>query len=132
MRIRLQQDKCTGCRMCELTCSATKYGVFSIYKAHCKVPESEILPIGPKFCMQCKKPLCKAACEYDAFIEDPKTGALTVDRGKCVKCMKCVEACPFNVMFIDEEEGYPMKCDLCEGDPQCVKMCPFGALSWKI
>jgi carbon-monoxide dehydrogenase iron sulfur subunit len=131
MRIILQKDKCTGCRMCELTCSVTKYGVFSTNKAHCKVPESEVLPIGPIFCRQCKKPLCRAACQYDAFVEDPKTGVLSIDREKCVRCMKCVDACPFNAIFIDGEDGYPLKCDLCKGSPKCVEQCPFGALTVK-
>jgi Fe-S-cluster-containing hydrogenase component 2 len=29
---------------------------------------------------------------------------------------------------LDEGEEMPLKCDLCEGDPQCVKFCPTEAL----
>ena len=27
-------------------------------------------------------------------------------------------------------DGVPAKCDLCDGDPQCVKVCTFDALKF--
>ena len=129
MRVILDKKKCTGCRMCELTCSVTKYGVFSTNKAHCKVQESETVPLGPIFCAQCKRPFCKEACKYDAFAEISELGIVYIDREKCVKCMKCIEACPFHAIFIDGEEGFPLKCDLCKGRTRCIEQCPFEALS---
>ena len=40
----------------------------------------------------------------------------------------CVEACP-NVR-LDAVGSRIMICDLCDGDPLCVKWCPEGALTW--
>jgi Fe-S-cluster-containing hydrogenase component 2 len=36
--------------------------------------------------------------------------------------MECVPACPFDVVFI-APTGEVLKCDLCGGDPACVKAC---------
>jgi ferredoxin len=29
---------------------------------------------------------------------------------------------------LDDDTQFPLKCDLCGGDPQCVKFCPTEAL----
>ena len=42
----------------------------------------------------------------------------------------CVVACPFGNIYFDSVSTYPVKCDLCGGDPRCVKFCPSGAISW--
>jgi len=43
----------------------------------------------------------------------------------------CIQACPFGAMGYDEEQGIAEKCDLCAGDPECVKHCFYGALEFK-
>jgi Fe-S-cluster-containing dehydrogenase component len=45
--------------------------------------------------------------------------------------MSCVFACPFGATFLDQQTGKVLKCDLCDGDPTCVKVCPTGALSFE-
>jgi Fe-S-cluster-containing hydrogenase component 2 len=40
----------------------------------------------------------------------------------------CVSACPVGAVVVDPEEGTASKCDLCGGEPQCVKYCPAGVL----
>ena len=32
------------------------------------------------------------------------------------------------MLFWDQDKEKAVKCDLCRGDPQCVKECPTGAL----
>jgi Fe-S-cluster-containing dehydrogenase component len=32
---------------------------------------------------------------------------------------------------VDQDTGHVLKCDLCDGDPTCVKICPTGALSYE-
>ncbi len=56
------------------------------------------------------------------------TGAWIVDVEECIGCSDCVEACSFGGIVFDEELGVPLKCDLCGGEPECVAMCPTGAL----
>jgi len=38
--------------------------------------------------------------------------------------------CPFGGSSWDAEEGIILRCDLCKGDPVCVKLCPTGALEY--
>jgi Fe-S-cluster-containing hydrogenase component 2 len=39
-------------------------------------------------------------------------------------------ACPIGGPWVDVRESRIMKCDLCEGDPKCVKYCGFEALQF--
>jgi len=43
----------------------------------------------------------------------------------------CEEACPFGVIVFSELEQKAVKCELCDGDPQCVAFCPTGALAFR-
>jgi len=86
-------------------------------------------------------PPCLKACPTGAIEVDLKHGtyARIVDEGKCDGCggqtsIKCVEACaqyfsPSRIR-IDPERLVAIKCDLCDGDPQCVECCLFGALTY--
>ncbi|MBR0597464.1 4Fe-4S dicluster domain-containing protein [Sinanaerobacter chloroacetimidivorans] len=131
MRMYIDKSKCTGCRMCQLVCSVKKYGEFNVHRGHCYLEEGEIVPNTAMFCRQCKRPFCKEACKFDAFEETANEGVLTINRDKCTKCLACVKACPFHMVLIDGQDGFPMKCDLCGGESQCVKQCPFQALEVK-
>ena len=42
----------------------------------------------------------------------------------------CMQACPFGGTSFDPVESRILKCDLCGGDPECVKYCPSGALKY--
>jgi len=39
-----------------------------------------------------------------------------------------VDACPFGAIYVHEDYDLPIICDMCGGDPECVKKCPTGAL----
>lgn len=59
---------------------------------------------------------------------DPKTRAVVVDEERCTGCGFCAAACPWGVITLDPVTGKALKCDLCGGDPACVKECPENAL----
>jgi len=63
----------------------------------------------------------------EAIIHNERTGAWVVDVKECIGCMLCAEACPFDALTLDEQ-GIPFMCDLCGGEPECVAMCPSGAI----
>lgn len=75
------------------------------------------------------------------------TEHLVVDVTKCRGCRSCQLACSFRkfqvfnparsviVLERDVETGHtapmicPIACDLCQGDPACVRACRYGALT---
>jgi len=58
-----------------------------------------------------------------ALSTDPNTGAVLVDREKCTSCGACIRACPGTVPFLHPGDNKATICDLCGGDPECVKVC---------
>jgi len=75
-------------------------------------------------CKHCKDAPCVAACPNDAFFEAIQ-GVWSVNPEKCNACGLCAEVCPWDAIEID---GYARKCDLCMGDPKCMKVCPYMSL----
>jgi Fe-S-cluster-containing hydrogenase component 2 len=47
---------------------------------------------------------------------------------ECIGCASCVDACPFGMAALHLETGLAVICDLCGGDPACVKRCATGAI----
>jgi anaerobic carbon-monoxide dehydrogenase iron sulfur subunit len=70
-------------------------------------------------------------CPMHATYRNYSTGAMEVNPYRCIGCMGCVSACPFGATFVDQDNGRVLKCDLCDGDPTCVKVCPTGALTYE-
>lgn len=119
-------SRCSGCRKCEIACSlfhenriwpeASRIRVFML------VPGAEF----PHFCTQCEDYPCVEACSVNALSMSPKTGAVLVDEEKCTGCGECIEVCPGRIPHLHPTENHILICDLCGGDPQCVKVCQEG------
>ncbi|MEM2907632.1 MAG: 4Fe-4S dicluster domain-containing protein [Candidatus Hadarchaeales archaeon] len=118
-------EKCTGCRTCELVCSGVHEKVFNPKKSRIRVLRREPAIDVALTCRQCADPPCARACPSGA-IRRTKTDVVEVDAARCIGCSLCVEACPFGAISIIK--GKAAKCDLCGGDPACVKQCMPGAL----
>jgi len=87
----------------------------------------------PIYCIQCDDPFCAKICPSGAITTEKVNGVsiVKISEDKCVGCKMCMLACPFgNINFVSEG-CYVQKCDLCDGDPECVKFCPTGALTFK-
>jgi len=124
-------DKCTGCRICELACSWVHEGVFNPLKSRISVISSRRDGIDiPMVCQQCDTPLCQDVCPTAAISRDEETGAMIVDENRCIGCRMCLVACPFGGLSFDTEKHVVIKCDLCGGDPACVKYCPVKAIEY--
>ncbi|HHW02583.1 MAG TPA: 4Fe-4S dicluster domain-containing protein [Thermoanaerobacterales bacterium] len=128
MGLKIKRQLCVGCRACEIVCAARHYDEFNPKRARIRVPFTHPLPSPPKFCFQCKKPKCVEACSKGALVRDEVKDIIVYNKEKCYMCFKCVEACPFDGIFYDELNKEILKCDLCGGDPQCVKFCQKKAL----
>lgn len=128
-------EKCTGCGTCELMCSFSHHGEFNPSKAriHKTVFLHDMIAV-PVVCLQCEDAWCAKACPSGALVKgiEPNSGAtrLSVDEAKCVGCRVCALACPLGAIEV-RSSGHAEKCDLCDGDPQCVKFCARGALKFE-
>lgn len=82
------------------------------------------------YCHHCDNPYCMNICPVDAISKDEKTGIVKTNFLKCIGCGSCNLACPMSVPHRDPELRVAVKCDLCDGDPECVKACPTQAIQF--
>lgn len=128
------RNQCTDCKICETVCSLihSPDGEMNprwtrIKIAHAPQVKRQAGKDGfgyiARICEHCgNPPPCAKVCPTDAFYYDPITLAAIIDQVKCIQCMECVPACPFDAVFV-APSGEVLKCDLCGGDPACVKAC---------
>jgi carbon-monoxide dehydrogenase iron sulfur subunit len=127
-KLAVVPELCSGCRICELACARKHYGVINPKKSAIRVLVTYPHPVVrmPIVCSQCKVPVCADACPVGALKRSDGVVRLSTD--ECISCMKCVEACPFGAIFAHAEVDYPIKCDLCGGEPECARACPKRAI----
>ena len=127
----VDHTKCTGCRLCEVVCSANKIGTVNPNRARVAVVKWEQSCVAiPMLCQQCESAPCMAVCPVKALNMDESIGRVTVNYDLCIGCRFCVAVCPFGAMDIDSVTGKVIKCDLCDGEPMCAKFCETGALQY--
>jgi len=80
----------------------------------------------PVLCLQCLKAPCAEQCPVNAI--SSREGLVVVDRQACIGCGACVTACPFGAITLID--GEVLKCELCGGDPACVKYCAAKAVQF--
>ena len=132
MKIHVDIDKCTGCRICEVVCYYSKSGKFNPRKS--RIGVTRVRRVGldaPIVCLQCPKPKCVESCPEKALSKDDGLGIVKVDEERCVGCGICAEECIIGAINTDPDTGIPLICDLCHGSPECVAWCPTNALSYK-
>ena len=127
----VDHSKCTGCRLCEVVCSIKKYGISDPARARIAVIKWEAICVEtPMICQQCESAPCVSICPVGALAQDEEIGRVTIDYDQCIGCKFCVAACPFGAMSVDTVTRKVIKCDLCDGDPTCVKFCETKALQY--
>ena len=129
--VSMDPEKCVGCRNCEYACSFINSDDFDRKEARIRVSvfpnERVCLPLA---CVHCSEPFCMEVCPSGAIEKDDLTGAITIDPNRCVGCKMCILACPFGHIYFNAREQVSQKCDLCSGEPNCVKFCISGALQF--
>lgn len=127
--IIIDAERCTGCRLCEMVCSVRNEGINNPVKSRIRIvkwdDEGVTVPI---LCQQCEDAPCSKVCPVGAVYRDDKTGACRIDQERCIRCRICVSACPFGMMGYDAELDRVFKCELCDGEPICVKFCDPQAI----
>jgi carbon-monoxide dehydrogenase iron sulfur subunit len=124
-------DRCTGCSLCELICSLVHTQTCNPERSRIRVLRMEQKGcIIQTFCQQCEDAACIAACPESAIKHNESTGAIEIDRELCTLCKKCIAACPYKGIYRDGIDKKIIACDLCGGDPDCVKYCETKAIEF--
>ena len=129
--LMIHPDKCTGCHNCSLACSFGHEAQFrpTGTRVHVYTWEREGFSV-PMMCQQCDEASCMKVCPTGALYRVKGGDLVEYDRAKCIGCRMCTLACPFGNATFDGASGSVLKCDTCDGSPQCVAYCPNGALEF--
>ena len=122
--IKIDVDKCNGCRSCELICSAfhavPRYSSNNSERARIRVIHDPLRDIYvPVYAGEYAAAECAGRDRY------------TIDGKEYDECSFCRASCPSREEFKEPDSGLPLKCDMCEGEdePLCVKWCLVDALT---
>lgn len=127
--IKVETQKCVGCRACEIACSAfhavPRYSSVNTARSRIMVVQDEVRDIFVPIRAGSYTP---AECNgRNTFVIDGK---------EYDECTFCPASCPSRDAFKEPDSGLPLKCDMCESDPpveqpMCVEACTFGALIYE-
>lgn len=129
--LMIHPDKCTGCENCALACAFAHEKDFrpAATRIHVYTWEREGMSV-PMMCQQCADAPCASVCPTGAMHRLTADSTVVWDADKCIRCRMCTQACPFGNAVYDTMSNSILKCDLCDGDPACVRMCPNKALEF--
>jgi carbon-monoxide dehydrogenase iron sulfur subunit len=123
-RIVVAHTRCTGCHACVLNCALVHVGAVRPGASAIRIASSEDEGRHiPLLCIACEDRPCLEACPEGAIRLDGRLDVPVIDNETCIGCRACLSACPYQGIFFDRNAGKAVKCDLCDGDPQCVKVC---------
>lgn len=127
--IKVNLDKCIGCRACELACSAfhanPRYSSTNPARSRIRVLVDELNDV--------YVPL--RASDYTPA-ECTGRNAYLINGKEYPECSFCGVSCPSRDLFKEPDSGLPLKCDMCEdvpalAEPMCVQVCRPGALIYE-
>lgn len=127
--IKIDLDKCNGCRACEMICSAfhasPKYSSNNPARSRIQVIHDPLRDVYlPVYAGEYTAAECMGRDKY------------VIDGKEYSECDFCRASCPSRDAFKDPDSGLPLKCDMCEDDPQqekplCVQWCINEALTYE-
>jgi carbon-monoxide dehydrogenase iron sulfur subunit len=112
--------KCNACKSCEIACAVEHSTSKDLHEAiheeptpRARVSVQQVASFSmPLQCRQCANAPCIALCPTNALYRTDH-GPVLLDEEKCIGCNWCVLACPFGVIYLDEERKVVFKCDQC-------------------
>ncbi len=135
------EQKCSNCLSCVVVCAERHTGTSAPARARIRIQVDLLTDnkVTARYCRQCTGPDGAAApsaeaCPEGAIAFDEIVSAWIVDDERCMACAACVNACPYEAIFVDAVTDLATKCDLCSdaggvARVRCVEVCAPGALS---
>jgi len=126
--------KCIGCHACTIACKAEHEIPVGVNRCWVKTVEQGSFPdtrrlFFPVLCNQCTDAPCVRICPTSALFKR-RDGIVDLHGDSCIGCRACMEACPYDQLFIDPNTHTAEKCNFCANRvenqllPACVIVCP--------
>lgn len=134
----LDHDRCIGCHACTVACKAENGVPVGAFRTWVKYLESGTFPeVRRHFavlrCNHCSNAPCVTICPVRA-LEKRADGIVDIDRDACIGCRACMQACPYDAIYLNKDKGAVEKCHYCAHrverglEPACVIVCPEQAI----
>ncbi|MDH5753414.1 MAG: 4Fe-4S dicluster domain-containing protein, partial [Deltaproteobacteria bacterium] len=135
----IDNRKCIGCHACTVACKAEHSVALGVNRTWVKYIEKGVFPFSRRYfsvhrCNHCENAPCVTICPVGAlFTRD--NGIVDFDKERCIGCRSCMQACPYDSLYIDPETKTSAKCNYCAHrvekgiEPSCVVVCPEQAIT---
>jgi len=134
----LDSDSCIGCHACTVACKSEHDVPLGVNRTWVKYIETGTFPdVARKFnvmrCNQCEDAPCMAICPTNALFR-ADNGVVDFQDDNCIGCKSCMNACPYDALYINPETNTAHKCNMCNHrievglEPSCQIVCPTEAI----
>ncbi len=134
----IDNRKCIGCHACTVACKAEHDVPVGVNRTWVKYVEKGDYPNTRRLfsvmrCNHCADAPCVEICPTKALFTR-SDGIVDFDSRRCIGCKSCMQACPYDALYIDPETHTAAKCNYCAHrvdiglEPACVIVCPEHAI----
>ena len=134
----IDNRKCIGCHACTVACKTENQVPVGVNRTWVKYVEKGVFPDTRRVfqvtrCNHCAKPPCVTICPVTAMYQR-KDGIVDFNSDRCIGCKACMQACPYDSIYMDPDDGTATKCHFCAHrtevglEPACVIVCPEHAI----
>ncbi|PVZ06376.1 4Fe-4S dicluster domain-containing protein [Actinomycetospora cinnamomea] len=134
----IDQTTCIGCHACTVACKTEHQVPVGQFRTWVKYVDQGTFPnstrdFGVMRCNHCTDAPCVTICPTQALFQRDD-GIIDFDRDRCIGCKSCMQGCPYDAIYIDEETHTAAKCNFCahriddDLEPACVVVCPTHSI----
>ncbi len=135
----LDSDSCIGCHACTVACKSEHDVPLGVNRTWVKYIETGTFPNASRHfsvmrCNHCDDAPCKTICPTSALFR-ADNGVVDFQDDRCIGCKACMNACPYDALYINPATRTANKCNFCNHrievglQPSCVVVCPTGAIA---